>query len=132
MLRHVIIAVAFLAASSPATADLVHVRVVTVIDGDTIRAVMPWGAIERIRVLGIDAPELGERSPCPAFGERAKLHLAGLLRQGPVTVETGRRDRYERVLGVVRVSGQDVAPLMIEARLARPYDGGYRQPWCGA
>jgi endonuclease YncB( thermonuclease family) len=92
---------------------------------------MPDGAIERIRVRGIDAPEVGDHSPCPALGERARLHLAGLLRQGPVTVETGRRDRYKRVLGVVRVAGRDVAPLMIEARLARPYDGGKRLPWCG-
>lgn len=107
-------------------------RVVSVIDGDTIRADL-GGWVERVRVLGIDAPEIGDHAHCPAeaaLAERARLYLAELLRLGPVTVETGRRDRYERVLGVVRVAGRDVAPLMIEAHLARPYAGGRRLSWC--
>lgn len=49
---------------------------------------------------------------------------------GPVTVETGRRDRYGRVLGAVRVSGRPVAPTMIKEGLARPYGGERREGWC--
>ena len=127
------IVAALLVLADPAAADLVPVRVVSIIDGDTFRAALPGGAIERIRVRGIDAPEIGEHARCPAeaaLAERAKLHLGELLQQGSVTVETGRRDRWSRVLGVVRVSGRDVAPLMISAAVARPYAGGRRQPWC--
>lgn len=122
-----------LAMACPAIAsDRLPVRVVAVIDGDTIRAQI-GEHVERVRLVGLDAPELGEHARCPAeaaLAERARSHLAGLLRQGPVTVETGRRDRYGRLLGVVRVSGRDVAPQMVNASLARPYSGGRRLPWC--
>ena len=86
-----------------------------------------------MRVVGLDAPETGEHARCPAgaaLAERARSHLAGLLRQGPGTVEIGRRDRYGRLLGVVRVAGLDVAPMMVNASLARPYEGGRRLSWC--
>ena len=113
-------------------AERLSVRVVAVVDGDTIRA-MIGEHVERVRILGLDAPELGEHARCRIeadLAERARLHLAGLLRQGPVTVEPGRRDRYGRLLGVVRVSGRDVAPMMVNASLARPYEGGRRLSWC--
>ena len=118
---------------APARADVVTLKVVQVIDGDTFRADLA-GTVEKIRVRGMDAPERGEHAGCPAeaaLAERATSYLADLLRQGPVTVETGRRDRWKRILGVVRVSGRDVAPAMIKAGLARPYRGGPRQSWCG-
>ena len=40
--------------------NLTPATVHRIIDGDTIDVVMPYGEIERIRFIGIDAPERGE------------------------------------------------------------------------
>jgi micrococcal nuclease len=99
---------------------------VTVSDGDTIRL----GA-ERIRIVGLDTPELNAR--CPAERElavEARGFLRGLLAAGAVGIERRGADRHGRTLAVVTVNGRDVAALLIAAGLARPYDGGRRAGWC--
>lgn len=98
-----------------------------VIDGDTIRI----GA-ETIRIMGLDAPELHGR--CAAeitLAIRATERLRVLVARG-IEIERHGRDRYRRTLAVVRTStGRDVAMLLIQEGLARPYDGrGQRQGWC--
>lgn len=40
-------------------------------------------------------------------------------------------DRYGRTLARVYLDGRDLADLLIEAGLGRPYDGGRRASWCG-
>ena len=97
------------------------------IDGDTIAV----GA-ERIRVMGLDAPEL--RARCPRelrLARRARDRLAVHISTG-IQLEPHGRDRYGRLLAVVRDrSGRDVAQLLIAEGLARPYDGrGPRGGWC--
>lgn len=102
---------------------------VDVIDGDTIRR----NGIS-IRVMGIDTPELrGRCDEEKALAIQARDRLAVIARRG-VTIEVSpRRDRYGRVLAVVRDrSGTDVAQILIAEKLARPYTGrGQRQGWCG-
>lgn len=99
------------------------------IDGDTLN-VEATG--ERIRVLGIDAPEL-HPARCAEerrLGEAAKHALQELVDRGPVTLERLARDRYGRTLARVLIGGHDVAPWMVQHGLARPYRGGPRRPWC--
>lgn len=61
----------------------------------------------------------------------ARDRLAGLVSRG-VTIEPRGRDRYRRLLAVVRDrQGRDVAELLIREGLARAYSGrGRRQGWC--
>lgn len=97
------------------------------IDGDSLVC-----GRERIRMMGVDAPEL--RGRCRAemrLARTAHARMQQLVSRG-VTIERRGRDRYRRTLAVVRVrSGQDVASLMIRERLARRYDGrGARRGWC--
>ena len=99
-----------------------------VVDGDTI-----WMRGEKIRLLGIDTPELSP-SRCAEeerLGQAAKRRLHGLLNSGVVTLERdGRdRDRYGRLLRRVYVDGEPVGATLIAEGLARPYGTG-RQPWC--
>lgn len=86
----------------------------------------------RVRLVGIDAPEIHARCPAEAIlAERAKLRLATLLISGDVTFDWLGLDRYRRQLARVRVDGRNVAPLMIGEGLARAYDGrGRRGGWC--
>lgn len=102
-----------------------------VIDGDTVEL-----DGERIRVVGLDAPETHPgQYRCAA--ERARGETAtATLRYMLADAETSaldilpRRDRYGRLLATLTLDGQDVATVLIAARLARPYDGGTRQGWC--
>ncbi|MDF1627050.1 MAG: thermonuclease family protein [Parvibaculaceae bacterium] len=97
-------------------------------DGDTIRA-----GDERIRIIGIDAPELGRRARCVAeqkAAEKARDFLSTALASGPVTITRQGEDRYGRTLAYVFVNGRDIADTMIDLDLGRPYMGGRRDGWC--
>lgn len=101
-----------------------------VVDGDTIKA--PYGPTYRI--LGYDTPEIhGAR--CDAeyrLGMKAKRRLEELVARRDVRVlESGRADRYGRMLAHVTVDGRDLAEVMIGEGLARPYHGERRAGWCG-
>lgn len=89
------------------------------IDGDSLVC-----GRERVRIMGLDAPEL--RGRCRAetrLARGAHARMQQLVARG-VMIERRGRDRNQRTLGVVRVrGGQDVASIMILERLARPYDG---------
>lgn len=97
-------------------------------DGDTLRC-----GRERVRIMGLDTPEL--RARCPAelrLARAARDRLDALIARG-VTLEPHGRDRYRRLLAVVRDrQGRDVAQVLIREGLGRPYDGrGRRGGWCG-
>ncbi|MEM9565879.1 MAG: thermonuclease family protein [Actinomycetota bacterium] len=75
--------------------------VVDVVDGDTVELAID-GARERVRLLGIDAPESVHPSlPIQCFGPEASAELAALLPAGSVVRverDTEARDRYDRLL----------------------------------
>lgn len=72
-------------------------RVVEVHDGDTV-SVLLKGRREKVRLIGIDAPELGQRQ----WGRKAKRHLEELLDASGWTVtlefDVEMRDKYGRLL----------------------------------
>ena len=75
----------------------ISARVVRVHDGDTV-SVMIGRKRERVRLIGIDAPELGQ----VPWGRKAKKHLEELLDRSGWTVElepdVEKRDKYGRLL----------------------------------
>lgn len=107
-------------------------RVVSVYDGDSLRAaVSPISPSFPVRIMGLDAPEmLGRCAEESRMARVARDRLRALLASGTVTFEPHGPDRYRRTLAVVRVDGIDVAQIMVEAGLARPYHGEKRQGWC--
>lgn len=115
----------------------VRATIVRVIDGDTVEAdahVWPGHTVRvSVRLRGIDAPEL--RSRCDAeraLAERARAHLATLLHSGSVQVRNVARDKFfGRVVADLETDeGDEIAPLLLAAELARPYAGGSRVSWC--
>lgn len=79
-----------------------------VIDGDTIRC----GA-ERVRLLGIDAPEL---HGCPQYRRcvdgdpvASRLSLRQAVSSGPVRYRMIKRDRYGRAVAVVHAGGLNLS-----------------------
>jgi endonuclease YncB( thermonuclease family) len=113
-------------------------EVLRTVDGDTFEArVRLWPGLDtttKIRLLGIDAPELS-RARCPAErskAEAAKNALAAILVEGEVTVRHVRLDKYGgRVLADAATRATpNVSAAMLARGLARPYDGGRRESWC--
>ncbi|MGE4321780.1 MAG: thermonuclease family protein [Sphingobium sp.] len=76
-------------------------------DGGTIRC-----GSERIRLLGIDAPELHgcprNRTCAPGSGSASKASLQRLIR-GDLRIERVGKDRYGRTLAQVYAGGRNVA-----------------------
>jgi micrococcal nuclease len=85
-------------------------RQVQVIDGDTFRY-----RAERVRLRGIDTPELNEPG-----GQAARLRLEELLRSGPVRIVPHGRDVFDRLVADVFVEGQNVAEMLSWGGHAKP------------
>jgi len=77
-------------------------KVVAVTDGDTIKVLDGDNTQHKVRLTGIDAPEMSQ-----PFGNASRKHLASLVSGKEVRVETTRNDRYGRVLGKIWVQPAD-------------------------
>lgn len=88
-------------------------RVVSVHDGDTLRAIDASNVEHKVRLLGIDAPEIGQ-----PFGAVSRERLTSLTKGKPVEVFVDDRDRYGRVLARLEVGGLDVNRQMVTDGLA--------------
>ena len=117
---------------APASNEVVAVKFVKCIDGDTFTCEIPEGypetvmRIVNVRIRGIDAPELHDKRP--EVRQRAldaKDHLEKLL-SGAKRIELRRlgKDKYFRILAEVFADGVDVGKALLEKGLAVPYDGG--------
>jgi micrococcal nuclease len=87
--------------------------VTKVIDGDTI--VVAGG--ERVRYLGVDAPEIGEPFYEEAKGLQKRVVLGSQVRIVPCEEEP--RDGYGRTLAFVRKGSVDVGEQLLRQGLAR-------------
>ncbi len=88
-------------------------KVVGITDGDTITVLDKDNKQHKIRLAGIDAPELGQ-----PFGQTAKRKLSDLVFEKMVTVVGTKTDRYGRLVGQVFLLGVDVPLEMLNAGLA--------------
>jgi micrococcal nuclease len=85
-------AIAMPAAATPATVNYVH-------DGDTVFLTVPSDANLKVRLTGIDTPEVGENLEC--YGDEATALLRSLLPEGTrVYIQPDREplDQYGRSL----------------------------------
>jgi micrococcal nuclease len=98
-------------AAAPPTAT--RWLVVSVHDGDTVQCLDDDKVQHKVRLVGIDAPEIGQ-----AFGTVSRDGLRALVLRKTVTVRTEGEDRYGRTLGILEIDGQDVALHMLTAGLA--------------
>lgn len=90
--------------------DVVSARVVKVHDGDTV-SVMIGTKKERVRLVGIDAPEMGQKP----WGTKAKHHLEELLDYAGSKVDlefdVEKRDKYGRLLAYLWTSDKKLINL---------------------
>lgn len=88
-----------LAACAVQAAGTLHGKVVGVADGDTVTVLDARKKRHKIRLQGVDAPELRQ-----AFGRKSKQSLSDLVFGQQVKVILQQRDRYGRWLGKVMVA----------------------------
>jgi endonuclease YncB( thermonuclease family) len=113
--------------------------VLRVIDGDTFEArVHVWPGLDittKIRLRGIDAPELKARCPAErAMAEAARDALRDMLAEGQVGISAVTLDKYGGRV-VADAATRSVASVSAELQakgLARGYRGGRRLSWCDA
>lgn len=94
--------------------DLVDTRVVRVLDGDSLLAIVD-GIETEVRLQGVNAPE---RDEC--LGEDARNRLEEVLDSGPVQIAGTDFDQFDRLLGIVTAGGLAVNVTQVADGLAIP------------
>ena len=109
-----------------------------VIDGDTFDVVARLAddisADVRVRIINIDTPEMNGKCDLEIeMAYRAKDKLSEILPSGTVIdLKNIQDDKYLGRIdaNVILPDGRDVGRILIDAGLARSYDGGKRIGWC--
>jgi endonuclease YncB( thermonuclease family) len=110
------IIVGFVLAGRLIAAEPVEWKVVSVHDGDTLTAVDASNVQHKVRLHGIDAPEVKQ-----AFGTKARDRLAELTLRKVVRVNVHEHDRYGRLLADIEAAGQSVNRRMVADGMAWHY-----------
>lgn len=100
--------------------------VVRVIDGDTIDVLTSDGGEHRVRVIGIDTPEInrsGGPDECWAQEASDALHQIAYRETVELTPDPTQTnfDKYDRLLRHVWVDGQSVAVILLAAGAGYEY-----------
>jgi micrococcal nuclease len=91
-------------AASRAAPAVLHGRVLRAVDGDTLEVRLRGGAVETVRLIGVDTPEtVKPDTPVQCFGPAASAFEHGVSEGRRVRLLTGveRRDVYGRLLAYV-------------------------------
>jgi len=112
------------------------VDVLRVSDGDTFEARVHLAPgrhlITRVRLRGIDAPEMSARCADELRrAEAARAALRRLLMEREVAIWNIGPDKYGRIVADVGTRRTpDVSGALIRQGLVRRYSGGHRGSWC--
>ena len=107
------------------------IKIDRVIDGDTVDAILDLGfditIKQRLRIIGIDTPELRSRDVEERLKARAAKDFAEkwLTTNGPFVVTTFKGDKYGRMLGDFRTEhgSESFAEAILSSGYASIYGG---------
>lgn len=104
----------------PSVAGVVVAGQARVIDGDTLDI-----GGERVRLHGIDAPEMRQACAAPdgdwPCGAWARDELSRLIGGGVLSCTGVERDRYDRLVAACHAGGQDLGAALVERGAAVAY-----------
>ncbi len=108
-----------------------------VYDGDTLFAfVKGHNPIDKktagIRIRGIDTPEMKADKPSVRKKAlKAKEFVEFEIRKARKVhlYNISTNDKYGRILATIFCDGRDLAKMLLENKLAKPYDGGTKPKW---
>jgi micrococcal nuclease len=112
-------------------------KCVKVYDGDTITVVFDTGIINndigpyykhRIRLLGIDTPELRTKNlEEKKMGIAVRDFVRSKVLNKIIRIDCGEFDKYGRLLATVFVGNENINELLVNMQYAYKYDGGTKQ-----
>ena len=108
-MRTLIVILFFVVVVAQAHAETLLGRAIWIHDGDTVTINAKNGTWFKVRLWGIDAPELDQPG-----GKEAMLELIQLIGRKTVTVSVKDRDRYGRIVGVITYRNRDINREMIQ------------------
>lgn len=108
-MRTLIVILFFVVVVAQAHAETLLGRAIWIHDGDTVTINAKNGTWFKVRLWGIDAPELDQPG-----GKEAMLELIQLIARKTVTVSVKDRDRYGRIVGVITYRNRDINREMIQ------------------
>jgi micrococcal nuclease len=113
--------------------------VIKIVDGDTVDLKIDLGfnifTVQRIRLAGIDAPELkGLTEEERKHATEAKNFVVNYFEEAKtngyqIYVKTTLDDKYGRMLGRIHCNNKCLNDLMISNKMAVPYTGGTKKPY---
>ncbi len=95
-----------------------------VVDGDTVDITGPDGET-KVRLYGIDAPELNQR-----YGREARGLLEAVADSDDVLIDPMERDQYGRVVAVLYVDGRNINRELVKSGAAWVYRPLCRADFC--
>ena len=114
LMRNILIFLLFFSYSTKAD---ISAKVIRVIDGDTIYVRDNDNKTHKIRLAGIDAPEMSQ-----PFGKESRSHLQELIYGKEVFIEAKKKDRYGRIIGTTYHDDIDVNLVQIKVGMAWWYE----------
>lgn len=112
---------------------VVEAKVVSVYDGDTIKALIPLNGVLykwNCRLSGVDTPELRTRNVNEKkYGYVVRDLLREQILKKVVNLRCGELDKYGRLLVTVFLGDQNMNQWLIDNNYAFAYDGGTKRDW---
>lgn len=103
LVRQFLLSIALLGATChPLPAEMVSAQILEVHDGDTVIAQIAHGRPFRVRLNGIDAPELSQ-----PYGLESRDHLRAEVLGQPVILDMSRLDLYGRMVARILHDSKD-------------------------
>jgi len=107
-----------------------HVVVVKVSDGDTIQGETPEKTKLKIRLYGIDAPEITHGNiPGQPMGEESLVVLKNKLLNKEVRVDILDVDRYRRIVAMLWLGNRNINLEMVKEGYAEAYREYLKDPY---
>lgn len=91
-------------------------KVIAVVDGDTFVLIDSLKIQHKVKLSGIDAPEMTQD-----YGVQAKLYLTNMIFGHHIKVRYTTKDEYNRVLGLVHVDSKNVNEEILKKGMAWAY-----------
>ena len=107
-----------------------HVTVVKVSDGDTVRGETTEGTKLKIRLYGIDAPEIAHgKIPGQPMGKESLVLLKNKLLNKEVKVDILDIDRHRRIVAMLWLGNRNINLEMVEEGYAEAYREYLKDPY---
>ena len=120
--------------------SLHNFKILRVIDGDTLVIEAnylpePLKPELKLKIIGVDTPEKGSRAKCDEeriLSNKAKSFVERQIKIATnIHIKLDSWDKYGgRVLGDVILDGKSLKNELLNAKLAKYYDGGKKSSWC--